>query len=385
MDVVKKQNKKILIYYASVGSGHKFAALPLQKILISILDKNFSVELIDALDFFKGSFRTTFRTSQKKLSGFIGKIYDYLWKSKIFIPSEEKLNGLILPFSTTFEKHLLDINPRVVVSVHGLPAILISYLKKKNLLLKTIHIVVNTDFRPHTYWPVSGVDLYVVASELGKEDLIKMGVSSSKIKVLGIPIRSQFSEVSPKSEILKQKFTKSELPVVLFLAGSLQKGLYGHIIKKLYKILDTIDKDFNFLLFVVTGSDAELKKELEKYIAQKKIKNVKIFGFVERMNELLNVSDLLITKPGGLICSEALAVGLPMLFLGPNFGQERANAKYFVGENIAVKLRKNENISQKIKELLSNPEKLSQMAKKAKALAKPKAAENIADLIKQFI
>ena len=55
---------------------------------------------------------------------------------------------------------------------------------------------------------------------------------------------------------------------------------------------------------------------------------VKIFNFVENMPTLMHASDIMLCKAGGLIVTESLACGLPMILIDVIPGQETGNAEY---------------------------------------------------------
>jgi processive 1,2-diacylglycerol beta-glucosyltransferase len=94
------------------------------------------------------------------------------------------------------------------------------------------------------------------------------------------------------------------------------------------------------------------------------------------MDELMAVSDLLITKPGGLTASEALALGKPLLILNPIPGQEAANSDFLLERGAASKINRVEDLPFRIEQLLGS-KKLAGMARAAAALGRPAAAADI--------
>jgi hypothetical protein len=101
------------------------------------------------------------------------------------------------------------------------------------------------------------------------------------------------------------------------------------------------------------------------------------------MDELMALSDLLITKPGGITVSEGVALGVPMIFIEPIPGQEEANADYFVEHGAGVKARSLPVLIYKLGQLVRDPERLADMSKRAKAISRAFAAKNI-ELFSQF-
>jgi processive 1,2-diacylglycerol beta-glucosyltransferase len=375
-------SRKIIICYASVGSGDRAALLPLQKYLDVALYKFYDIELVDSLDFFSSFAQKLFHNSQLKNSSFWGGLYNQFWHSDFFIPSEKKLSRLFNYFDESFSKHILETNPRVIISSHTLPAVIIAGLKNKGLLPETLHLVINVDFRVHSFWPTSGVDFYISASEESEKDFMRMNLSLERVYALGAPIKLSFSERKSKDE-LRAQFIDNDLPAVIFLANSLQKRTPKDITSKLYKLVEDFKEDAPFNLLIVVGKDRELKNKLKKYIHDYSIKNMQVFGSMEQMDKIMFFSNLLITKPDGIISSEALAASLPMLLLGPNFGQERANRNYLIKKEAAVFLRKGEDLYKKTLNILEDYKQLEKMSNSAQKIAKPQAVKNIAALVKK--
>src|SRR5579871_3027255 len=96
------------------------------------------------------------------------------------------------------------------------------------------------------------------------------------------------------------------------------------------------------------------------------------------MNELMAVSDLVITKPGGLTSSESLAMGKPLFILNPIPGQEAANSDFLLERGAAAKVNRVEDLPFRIGQLLGS-KKLAEMAAAAKALGRPHAARSVCE------
>jgi len=101
-----------------------------------------------------------------------------------------------------------------------------------------------------------------------------------------------------------------------------------------------------------------------------------VLGFATNMHELMAVSDLVISKPGGLTSSEALAIGKPLFILNPIPGQEAANSDFLLEHGAAAKVNRVEDLPYRVEQLLKS-KKLAEMAKAAKALGKPAAADMV--------
>src|SRR5204862_2388015 len=101
-----------------------------------------------------------------------------------------------------------------------------------------------------------------------------------------------------------------------------------------------------------------------------------ILGFVTNMHELMAVSDLVISKPGGLTTSEALAMEKPIFVLNPIPGQEAANSDFLLEHGAAAKANRIEDLPFRLEKLLGSS-KLDELAAAAKRLGKPGAARAV--------
>jgi processive 1,2-diacylglycerol beta-glucosyltransferase len=109
---------------------------------------------------------------------------------------------------------------------------------------------------------------------------------------------------------------------------------------------------------------------------------MRVERFVNNVHEYMHASDLLITKPGGLTSSEALAAEIPMVLFKPLPGQEERNTRYLVQRRAAVRAKNASDLTRTVQTLLASPAKLGQMRIAMEPLRKPQAAREIARAIR---
>ena len=183
----------------------------------------------------------------------------------------------------------------------------------------------------------------------------------------GIPIAAKFSSKPDPKAVRKNYGLRDDMPVFLVLSGGFGMGPVAQILTELDKVPG------QFQSVVVTGRNDELRRELA---VQNRRQPTHVLGFSTNMHELMAVSDLIITKPGGLTTSEALAMGKPLFILNPIPGQEAANSDFLLERGAAAKVNRVEDLPFRIEQLLGS-KKLAEMAAAAKKLGRPKAAETI--------
>ena len=364
--------KKILILTASTGQGHNQAA---DCLTAEIKNKGF--EAIK-YDFIKGS--TKFMNSlivdgyellASKMPAFYGKIYN--------ISDVEKINNNLLEYALTkvekkAYKVIKEINPDVIIGTHAFSVSVVCKIKqKKNIDIPFISII--TDYKAHYAYIDKRVDAYITGSDYTKEQLILKGIPRENIYSFGIPVSKVFygnSEISATR--LDDRFS------VLLMGGSM--GLKG-IEKVLQEIINNKN---NLKIIVVCGKNEELKRRLEdKFQGEFKNKTLKILGFTTNIPELMGLADIIITKPGGLTVSEAIAKKLPMILPFAIPGQETENAEFLKEEGAALVPESIEDINTMIDMLIENPNKILEIKNNISKLNKSSSLDNIVGLIEKLI
>lgn len=271
-----------------------------------------------------------------------------------------------------FKKH----HPTAIVCTQAAPAISVAAEKRRGHL-KTPLVCIVTDFAVHGYWIHPEVDLYLVAHDDVKNALVDKGVSADRIRVTGIPIRPAFGETydaAAERHRLKLNPTKK---TILLMGGGRGLGSLDELVEAL-KIVPS-----QFQLAVVSGHNKSLHRKLLKI--SKGWNDFHVFSYVKDLPRLMSAADILISKPGGLTCSEALAKQLPMIVTNPLPGQEERNVRFLTKHQVAKIARTPEELIQTVNDLLRHPKKILLMKQRAKLISRPhsawEAARYIFDLV----
>lgn len=212
-----------------------------------------------------------------------------------------------------------------------------------------------------------------------KEYLISKNIPENTVFVTGIPISSRFLKTYNKKEILDEFNLEENKKNILFFAG----GEFGLGKNKTLQIFEDLIKNFDEIqVIAIAGKNEKMKLHFESIVKEfNKEKNVRVLEYTNKVPELMAISDLVISKPGGLTTSESLASNLPMIIINPIPGQEEENAEFLESKGIAVWLKKSDNSKAIIEDLLSDSDKLAAMKKNTFILAKPHSTEEICDAL----
>jgi len=365
--------KRILLMYITEISGHHSATLAIEQAL-KLISPQVKVLNINA-------FHYTHPISEKIVNHLYlnvvqktPKIWDYLYDNPHVARRLERMKKVLHRFNLSKLKRLFsDFKPQVVACTQAFPCGMVAdYKKEFNSSLPLVAVL--TDYIPHTYWIYDTVNYYICPSEEVAKRLNQKGVAQEKIKPFGIPFDPKFNLPLDKEKIKLNLGLDLNSKVILIMGGGHGLGP----IKTILKYLEKLKKDFTIM--VVAGSNHKLYKSLKEKIKKYK-KKLLIFGFVDNIHELMAISDILITKPGGITVSEALAKKIPLVIIHPLPGQEVNNANYLVEKKAALKVDKVEEIGLVIDELLSQPEQLKNLAEAAERISKPNASFEIAKLL----
>lgn len=372
--------RKVLIIYATAGIGHKKASIAVKKAFDEMALQDAEVTLIDALDytndFFKWSYLQAYLLMVNKLPTLWGLLYYFTDNPLVdlVVSKIRRLNNWAN--SKKLVRYLLDTKPDVIISTHFFASEVIADLKKKGIVHGRLVTVV-TDYQMHSWWVCEGTDIYVVASEDTRRDLEGRKVDASIIKVMGIPVEPIFSKPLDRDKIFRTTGLRDHLFTILVVGGGFGVGPIEGIVKVIMQI------PRNIQMAVVCGHNEELVKRITKLREENNL-NIKVLGFIDNVYEYMEVSDILISKSGGITVSESLAKEIPLVVISPILGQETRNCAFLVKNNAAVKVDKLEDLKGALEDLISNPMKIEKMKEEIKKIRKPYSAYDVAKIAYEY-
>lgn len=324
--------KKILIISVSAGSGHVRAAQALEETAKAQFP-NLIVEHIDLLDYLSLPTKKIFFDSYRKLATDLPKLWGFFYNS-INIPKRreqfDKLTNLLKKFEAKkgLLKKINEFEPDYIISTHFSPTDII--LQHKSTLKKMPKLAtVITDYGIHELWLREGVDRYFVATEKMSLAMQKRGIDKNIITVSGIPVDPKFTKKIPLVELKKQPKNSANQKNILILSG-------GQGTIDIEQIVESIKKSKSPLHIVaVAGTNKKLFDRLKNIQIPNHI-NLEVLGWTDQIHTYLGLADLVITKPGGLTISEAIAMKKPIIAVQPIPGQEDKNLEHLIEEGFGV-------------------------------------------------
>ncbi len=333
------------------------------------------------------------------------KLFGYLYRNA---DKDTPINKTV-EISTTALRNKLeplidDFKPDIVITTHPFAAEMLTALKtKKNLKIPIISIV--TDFAIHQTYISDGVDAYIVSSHEMINQMVERGVDRVKLYPYGIPVKQEFFKEIDRKTAFESECMNPNIPTILIMAGSF--GVTD-VLKIYHKI---VKSSANFQVIVITGKNEKLYDTFDRYLSKISLNNslldiekssrpkslsrlsrsrkpskpTKLLYYTDEVEKYMHMADMIVTKPGGLTVSEAVAVGLPMGIFKAIPGQEEQNADFLVRGHMAVRLEKDNTCTKIITDLISHPEKLEAMRAAIKQYSRGNSSANIYLLMQELI
>lgn len=374
---------KILIFYASYGGGHLKAAESINEcILNNYKDKNIEVELIDCMKYVNKAIEkmttAAYREMAKKMPWAWGKIYNDSQKGPLAHISSRSNKIMAIKLL----RLLREKQPDLIISTHPFGSQMCSYLKRKRKINAKIATIL-TDFAPHSQWLVGSdyTDYFFVAHDKMKSYLLSQNIEENKIFVTGIPLSNKFLCKYDRNDVLKNFELKDNKFNILFFGGG-EFGLGKTRTVEIFEEFSKFAKSRDFQVIGIAGKNEKMKLAFENIVRENNCEeNVKVLEFTNKVPELMSISDLVVTKPGGMTTTESLASELPMIIINPIPGQEVENAEFLESKNIAIWIRKDDDVNEVLKNLFEAPTKLKEMKQNTKLLANINSTRDICDVL----
>ena len=366
---------KVLLTSVSAGSGHVRAAEAVQAAFWRRRPDVKAVH-IDALDFVAPTFQRMYRDGYSyavnHTPAFWGRLYSFLDQ-----PHQEGgivtwINRVQRYYAPALFRYLSRVQPDLILTTH----FLIPQLLRQDQAFPWVRRIplecVITDYDLHQFWVNDNISRYYVAHEGLADRLAAEGVPSSRIVVSGIPVHPVFLMPVSKTQICRNLALDPAKPILLVLAG----GLGLSVLEKTVRCLFRLERPVQIV--TVAGRNEALRRRLNHLTPPPHMTLVSQ-GCVRNMHELLTISDLVLTKPGGLTMSECLAKSKPMLICSPIPGQEERNAAYAFRRQIALRAGGSADVPLCVDRFLNDASLRERLHANLAACAKPSAAFQIAE------
>jgi processive 1,2-diacylglycerol beta-glucosyltransferase len=355
--------KKVLILTTTCGNGHNSAARTLKEEIENIL--GYEAAVFDPIKQFSSKFRNNILTL-----GYPWLMKHFVWFYNFFLrffrkktnKNGERIQsgkGLysqpnIYMRTKDFEKELYK-----KITEEKYDAVVITYFVigaavsniKKNYGLNIPAFIVNLDYTaiPGFEYCVN-LDVMFTTNDEMRQKYLGLGYKDEQLVVSGIPVRRIFGD---------ETLTKQKASALLGLhedkktISVLQSGFCPYRPKQIIKQLADVKNGCDYRYIFVSGGNKSTKKQTDKYIKKYNLKNTLSFAFLDNIENVFKVSDLIITKAGGLSSAEIINACTPAAVFDKLPLNEMWNRKYLTENGCAAAIDGVNGLSGRIYPLLT--------------------------------
>ena len=379
---MEKKKNKYLFLYLKTGGGHLAPA----RSLADYLKHNYN-ELVETIlvDGFSKTNRLVryiiedgYRISQTKAPWIYEALYA-LYK----IPFVSELNNYLLSlFIYPYLKEIIKKEkPEKILIFHFFLIRPVYRLIKKEKINCSVFTIVTDPFTAHPIWFLNKNQNFILFSEKLRKRCIDNGIPAKNINVFPFIIAEKFSG---KRDGVNMPATKKKLgfnndsKVILLLGGGegIPKGEI--IVRHLVKALNNIE------IAVVCGRNKNLFDSLSIYTKQKNLTNIKLFSYIDFVEELINASDVVITKCGASTFMEILFCKKIPIVISYIWEQEKGNVEFLTENKLGIYEKRVEKLPDTIKAIFSDSEKYSEIKKNISEINFENGVERVAEFIVDY-
>jgi 1,2-diacylglycerol 3-beta-galactosyltransferase len=367
--------KSILILTADIGSGHRSAANAIANALREMYGPECRVNVVNPMDDPRAP--AYLRDS--------GDVYDRLVREtpELYrlaaqmgegrVAGTLRTGSLAMALLNVMREVIREQQPDAIIctfpTYQGILSVAFALEGRRIPLLTVVTDLGSVD----QVWFHPAVDLCLVPTPKVYDLAIEAGLRPENVKLTGLPVRPELAKGGPDPAALRHELGwQPELFTVLAIGG---------------KRVDNLDDSLRVLnhsglplqLVVAAGADQELFQRLQ---ATEWHVTAHIHDFVSDMGTFLRAADCVLSKAGGLIVSEALACGLPLILIDVIAGQETGNADYVVGGDAGVLAEDPVAVLETVCHWLDHDRRgYERQAENARRLGHPQAAFEVANLV----
>lgn len=339
----------ILILTASFGMGHKSVSNALKE-QIEAEYKHVKVSIEDVLEIVNPKVKKFSSKIYSELTESYPSIYNKLYDVKAKNKNNIIDNVLSSLYYKRFYEYMEIEKPKVIISTFPLCSCIVAKVKEEyNDDVNLITVI--TDVVDSWEWIYEGTNKYLVPTDEIKDRLIAKGVNEENILVTGIPVKKEFLD----KKICFSTDKKNTILVVLSGIDSVSK-----------KLLKKLDEYTEYKIKIVTGRNEKLYGKL----SDMEYSNLEIYGYVNNLDEMMDESVFIVTKPGGVTVFEAINKEVPLIVLNSNIGQEIGNIEFIKKNKIGIVINDLDDLLYILDYNINNPDTSDKYVKNIKRIKK---------------
>ena len=364
---------KILIATMTCGEGHNAIAR-------SIRDALGPAHETKIVDVYAGNGKDQYNGPYLFVVRYFPHCYNLVWNICRRFRAVRRYRGLAMlgvneKTARIMQKEVEAFRPDVILCTHNQASNLFCWMKIHN----RIHVPVYSVFFDYVncpWWEGSVLcDGIFTPNPIVHPSLIGRGFREEQLIPAGFPVNPKFERETAKSDARARLGIPEDAFVALTVSGGAGIGNTTGLVKSLMKA-DTAGREL--VVLAVCGRNAKAERQLRRLAAKRGWNNVRVFGFVDNVPELMRASDLYFCRGGGGAVSEAMASGVNFVVRERVTAQELCNKRIFTERGLCYGMKRLADARRILEHNIAHPEEEEAMRERVKAFAVRRGAENIA-------
>jgi processive 1,2-diacylglycerol beta-glucosyltransferase len=310
--------RRVLVLSADVGEGHAAAARALAQ-QIEASPERAEVTVIDGLAAMGRVLRPVVEDGYRVQLKLIPWSYTIVyWLLEHVLPVRWLARRLLCAFGSrslarTIERH----DPDIVVSTYPAVTVVLARLRRRGEISAST-VATITDLTGLFFWAQPGIDLHLVMYGESMPSVERIAGEGS-VRLVRPLISAEFLQPRCPTEARKELGLPEAGRMVLVSGGGWGVGDIAGAVKEFVRTPEVTS------IVCLAGRNEQLERKLGRVFADEP--RVHVYGFTDKMPELLAAADVLVHSTGGVTCLEARAAGTPVVSYGLPVGHARLNTR----------------------------------------------------------
>lgn len=362
-----RERKRILVFSASFGGGHRPLAEAVAEYLGARPGHETEVRVVDFFDEFMPEVGVLAKFGYQQSAEFLPAMRGDFAALSQRAPDNAVVRALASGGLQRATALVDEFAPHAVISTFPVAGGAIAELRARHCFVSATIV---TDYDVRGAWVHPATDLHFVACKEARESLLLGGAAWDRIIVSGVPVSQRFARVGTREDArahtgLADRFT------ALLIASTGQSFDVAEVASQVAAS--------GIQVAVVTGHNERLKGKLDEL--ERVTPLVKAYGFIDTMPQMMRSADVHVARAGGLVTAEALAVGLPLVVCPPMPGHEVHNVDFLVNAGACLLARDDRDVAEKVRFLSTHPQRLGQMVTNAGTLGSADAVQTVCERV----
>jgi processive 1,2-diacylglycerol beta-glucosyltransferase len=320
-----RAGRRVLILSADVGEGHAAAARALAR-QIEEAPQHAHVTVIDGLAAMGRVLRPVVEDGYRIQLKLVPWSYTIVyWLLNHILPVRMLARALLCRFGARpLARRIAEHDPDVVVSTYPAVTVVLARLRRRGEV-KCPTVATITDLTGLFFWAQPGIDMHIVSYGASLAPVERIAGEGS-VRLVRPLIAAEFLQPRSPLEARRALGLSEAGRVVVVSGGGWGVGDINGAVREFVAVPEVTS------IVCLAGRNEQLARKLRRSFTD--VPQVHVFGFTDKMPELLAAADVLVHSTGGVTCLEAMAAGTPVVSYGLPVGHARVNTRAMAALNL---------------------------------------------------